>query len=705
MESVDVKNQITTGELRKDLKLFKGIPDAFGFDTWTVFDPISDRYYRMSEQKYDILSYMDRSYTLDEFMEKLRANGIKTSEKEVVTLLNFLRSSNLLLPEYGITEKRILSLVAMKQKLLLTRFMASYLFFRLPLWKPDRFLDYTVDTISAMFNSWTIMLLTIVALGGYISLVPNWNMFTKTLWESISLEGLLRYSVAVILIKCVHEMSHAYAAKACGVRVRRMGVAFIVFFPRLYTDLTDSWRINERRKRLLIDAAGILSETVIGGIAALVWTNTGPGAAHTISYYIFAVSVINTVLVNGNPFIRYDGYYILMDMVNIDNLQKRGSEKVKSAFRKIFFGVDLPTEKYLEHWKNWFLGGYGVLAFCYRIFLYTSIILIVYIKFTKVIGIMLLILEVYTLILKPIAMEGKALMAKRKTFKRRNLIFAYCILAVIFLPLLVPLPWIVASPCEVRSSELSVIFLQNDGYLEKIYAANGSEVSAGDKLFEFSSPFLMWQLKQTDLDRKVLDAEIDQLQSSGQTIGSKDIKEQQLTATKNKIDELKRRMSLLSIKAPISGTFIYYDQDLQAGQYMNKGAPVAQIFNPESQKVIAYVKESEIEEIRVGDQVHITLENRMAEVAGKVTRVNPVPVEILQPSPVLSVFGGPINARRTGSYSFQLMEPYYQVEIKADNNRVLKCGCSGTMWIRRYSAVGLNVFRKVTNVLKKELTF
>jgi putative peptide zinc metalloprotease protein len=705
MENVDLKNQISTGELRKDLKLFKGTTDAHGFESWVIFDPVSDRYYRISEHKHRIISYLDQSYSLDEFMEKLHGNGVKAEEKDIIILINFLRNSNLLLPEYGVTEKRIMQNVAMKRKMLFTRILSTYMFFRMPLLKPDKFLDKTVDTVRAMFNSWTIMLLVIVSLCGYISLVPNWNKFTRMLWESISFEGLLRYSVAVILIKFVHEFAHAYAAKSCGVRVRRMGVAFIVFFPRLFTDLTDSWRINDRRKRVLIDAAGILAEMLIGGIAALVWTNTGPGATQTISYYIFAVSVINTVLVNGNPFIRYDGYYILMDMVDIDNLQKRGTEVFKAFFRKTFFGLDYPSEKYLEPWKNYFLFIYGILSFSYKLFLYTSIIFIVYIKFTKAIGIVLLLAEVYILILKPISMEGKALMAYRKKFKRRNLVLAYCMIAIIFLPLVVPLPWIVASPCEVRSASLAVLFLQNDGFVEELLVDNGVTVHAGQELLRYSSPFLDWQLKQAEVDFESLELEMDQLQSSGMTIGGKDVKSQQLKAAENLITELRRRRQLLSLRAPISGTFVYYDQDLQAGRFMQRGMPVAQIFDPDKQRVIAYVKEQNIEQIKPGDKVYITMENRLEEVPGVVKVVNPVPLKTIPPSPVLSVFGGSIMALRLGAYEFELVEPYYQVVIIPEDNTVLKCGSSGTMWVRKYSAAGLNMLRKAGSVIAKELSF
>lgn len=694
-----------TGELRRDLRLFRGGLDAFGFRVWTVFDPVSDKYYKLGEDKYRVLSCLDRDYPLDEFMEKLKANGINMSMGEVWQLLTFLRNSGLMLPEYGEAEKRITGVALMKRRMLPQMILSTYLFFRVPLIKPDRFLDWSVGTVRAMFNPWILWLLGLLALSGYLSLIPAWNLFTEELWNSISFEGLLRYSLAVILIKCVHEFAHAYTAKNFGIRVRRMGLAFIVFFPRLYTDLTDAWRIADRRKRALVDAAGILSEAVIGGMAALVWTNTGPGAVHTISYYVFAVSVINTVLVNGNPFIRYDGYYILMDMVNIDNLQKRGADSFRRWYRRVFFGLEEATEHYREWWKNGFLWFFGVSGFLYRIFLYTSIILIVYIKFTKTIGIILLLLEVYLLIVKPILTEGRSLMSQRTKFKPKSLILAYAMLALVLLPLILPLPWIISSPCEVRSADSTVVYMQSDGFISAIPVKDGDTVEKDAVLFRFVSPFLDWQFRRALLDRSYLLMELDQIQTSSETIGPLKVKQQQLLSINSQIDELRRRQRQLELCSPSSGLFVMFDPDMGPGKFVMRGAPLGEVFNPQRLKVSAFVKEEDIDLIREGDRVYVTMENRLEEIPGRVSLVKPVPESRMFPSPVLSVFGGPLVSRRSSDYEFELLQPYYQVTIEPDPGAQLSYGCTGTVRVRKFSIIGVNIFRKICSVLNIELTF
>jgi putative peptide zinc metalloprotease protein len=178
--------------------------------------------------------------------------------------------------------------------------------------------------------------------------------------------------------------------------VRGVGIGFMVFYPRLYTDTTDSWRLP-RKQRLLIDAAGIIAEVLFGGIAALVWSYSPPGIMNSTMFYIFAVSTISSLLVNGNPCIRYDGYYILCDLLNIDNLMGRSADFFKHWWRWTF--LRLGTAPTGEH-KFIFLF-FGIVSTVYRVFLYTSIILVIYHKFTKFLAVIMIFLELYSIFIYP----------------------------------------------------------------------------------------------------------------------------------------------------------------------------------------------------------------------------------------------------------------------------------------------------------------
>lgn len=692
------------GRLRSDIELFRGEPDVDGEPTWVIFDPVADSYFKISEAKYQMLRVLSANMEIEQYLEKLRSVGINAGKMEVLALIKFLQDHNLFMPRYLQSEAQALKMREMKKKMFWQQLMSTYLFFKIPIVKPDRFLNHTIDIVQNILNKWTLALLWIIAICGYIGLVMNWHKFTEKFISSISLQGLARYSIAVIAVKFVHEFAHAYSAKVHGVRVRRMGIAVVFFVPRLYSDLTDSWRIHDWKKRFLIDGAGIISEIIIGGFAALVWVNTTPGITHSVAYFVFAVSIINTVLVNGNPFIRYDGYFMLMDFLGIDNLQQRAVERTKALWRKHLFGLDLPTNDHTKGWKRHFLVFFGICAFVYRIFLYTSIIMIVYFQFPKVIGIVLLCLEVYLLIIKPLNAEIKFLVMMRRKMNRTKSLLSYIGIAVILLCFFLPLPWDVTLPCEVRPVNFERIYA-GSGFVSAILVKDGQQVKKDQLLFKQSDPYLSWRLKEAEVSIKIDETILDQAQSSTERLGEIKIDRRSLQSSRNLVKELKRKEALLDIKSRLDGVFALYDQKLTVGKWLHKGALIGEVYNPKLKQVAAYVGEAEMRKLQVGDKVKLHLEHSLKTYPGEIVAVNDVATE-LEPSPLLDVFGGSILSNQNPERGyFKPLQPHYQVTIRIDETVNLPIGRSGAINIRKYSSIGGNIVRKVINVLQRELTF
>ncbi|MDD5728003.1 MAG: HlyD family efflux transporter periplasmic adaptor subunit [Victivallales bacterium] len=693
-----------TGHLRSDLELFRGEPDIKGNPTWVIFDPVADSYFKIDDAGYRMIQALSGNMEIEEYIRKLHAVGINADSPEVIKLIKFLQDSNLFVPRYLQTENRNQLKRAMKKKMFRHSLLSGYLFFKIPIAKPDRFLSRTVDTIRLVFNKWVLACLWIIAITGYIGLVMNWHKFTEKFIASISLQGLARYTLAVIAVKFIHEFAHAYTAKINGVRVRRMGIAIVFFVPRLYTDLTDSWRIHDWKKRFLIDGAGIISEILIGGMAALVWVNTTPGLTHSIAYFIFAVSIINTVLINGNPFIRYDGYFMLMDLTGIDNLQQRAVDRTRYLWRKFLFGLDLPSEDRTTGWKRYFLAVFGVASFCYRIFLYTSIILLVYFQFPKVIGIVLLGLEVYSLVLKPLSGEIRFLTMMRTRMNRRKSLLSYSGFAVILLVFFLPLPWDVRLPCEVRPADSERIYARS-GFLEDIRVEDGQRVGKGQILFVQSDPYLAWRLREALIESEQDETVLDQAQGDVKRLGEIKIDRRALESSRNLVNELKRRQAQMTLKSGIDGVFAFYDHHLKPGKWLRKGEVIGEVFTPDRQEVNAYVGEDEMRKLKIGDRVKFCLESELHTYPGEITAVSDVAAE-LEPTPLLDVFGGNILSNQApGREGFKPLEPLYQVTVKVDSSLKLPVGCSGAINIRKYSSVGGNIVRKVIHVLQRELSF
>jgi putative peptide zinc metalloprotease protein len=692
------------GRLRSDLELFPGEPDISGNRTWVIFDPVADAYFKIGDESYQMLRVLSGNMEIEQYLAKLKSVGIHADKMKVVKMVKFLQDNNLFMPRYLQSEAQAMKMREIKKKTFWHRLMSTYLFFKVPIVKPDRFLNRTVGTIRQIFNKWTLSLLWIIAGCGYIGLVMNWDKFTEKFISSITLQGLARYTLAVVAVKFIHELAHAYTAKIYGIRVRRMGLAIVFFVPRLYSDLTDSWRIHNWKKRFLIDGAGIISEIIIGGAAALVWVNTVPGLTHSVAYFIFAVSIINTVLINGNPFIRYDGYFMLMDLTGIDNLQQRATEQTRALWRKHLFGLDTPIENRVHGWKLSFLVLFGICAFIYRIFLYTSIILIVYFQFPKVIGIVLLCLEVYLLVIKPLNGEIRFLTMMRKKMHRTHSALSYLGFAVILLCFFLPLPWDVSLPCEVRPLKFERIYARS-GFLTRMLVKDGQSVKQGQLLFEQSNPYLSWRLQEALVSIKIDETILDQAQSNVERLGEIKIDRRALENSRNLAEELQRQEAQLQVKSTLHGVFALHNQKLKEGKWLRKGEVIGEVYNPQLKQVVAYVGEEEMRKLEAGDKIKLYLKNDLTPYPGEISAVNDVAAE-LEPSPLLDVFGGTIlSSQQPEQGYFKPLRPCYQVTIKIDEAVKLPVGRSGTINIRKYSSIGGNIIRKVISVLQRELTF
>jgi len=449
-----------TGMLREDIELIR--PGKHG-NFAMLFDPGADAYYKVSERSLEIISRIDKSYPLSAFMEKLNNCGMQVTKDELMQVIAFLQQSNLVAPEYGQMEKKYDQYVKMREDTMFLRFTSAYLFLRLPPLRPEKFYQMISPYVSWMASKYVVYSLLIPAIVGYILLVRNFGEVGATFLNSLSWAGLAKYFVAIVLMKVVHETAHSLAAIHFKCRVRGVGLGFMVFVPRMFTDTTDSWRLP-RAQRLLIDAAGIIIELIVGGIAAIVWAYAPPGTLKSTMFYLFAVSTISTLFVNGNPCIRYDGYYILCDLVNIENLMTRSAEYVKQAWRWYFLRLGSSPKE--ERWL--FLLCFGICSFIYRIFLYTSIIIVIYNQFVKAVALCMLVLELYSIFIYPMYKEIKTIRAlsKKSANKARfYLLIAFVLImsAVLFLPL----SWNVHLPGEVVPQSQSQITVLEGGYLHE----------------------------------------------------------------------------------------------------------------------------------------------------------------------------------------------------------------------------------------------
>ncbi len=680
-----------TGTLRTDIELIRG-------ERPLLFDRQADAYYRIDPAAVEVVALLAESMPISDFLSLLARNGIEISREELLSLLAFLQQNNLLTPEYGHIGIKREKQTELREKTLFLRFSAAYLFFKLPPWRPEQFFEKIGPHVSWLASKPILILLALPALAGYLLALRDFGTVRSVFLDSLSWAGLVKYFAAILLLKFVHEAAHSLAAIHFHCRVRGIGIGFMVFYPRLYTDTTDSWRLP-RRQRLLIDAAGIIVELLLGGIAALCWTYLPPGAGKSTMFYIFAVSTLSTLFVNGNPFIRYDGYYILCDLANIENLMSRSGEYVRRCWRWYCLRLGEPPRES----RGIFLFCFGVCSFFYRIFLYTSIILLIYHKFVKALALVMMVLELYCILIYPFWREVRTIRAlSKRSANRARWILGMVVLAVAGLLLFVPLSWSETLPGETVPEERQLVTVPESGYLVDELPRRSRVVAAGEVLFSLESPQLEHGIRrlQAILD---YDETLHRLQEvDGEHFSESIVTAEKIASDQLSLDELTRRRDKLTVRAEREGIFVPGWPSLSSHTFLAKGRPMGEVVSG-SLAVTAYATDREIGKLRIGGPATVTVRDSLAKYEAVITAIDRVPAR-LKDSPLLFHYGGPIPVYANGGKSdeYTSVLPLYRIELAFSVEPDLDPGRVVTVKIRHTERLGERIWMLMLSAFRKE---
>jgi putative peptide zinc metalloprotease protein len=232
---------------------------------------------------------------------------------------------------------------------------------------PDRWLSRVAPRAGFLFTSSGAVLYFALLASALALVLMHWPELDRelaTFGGSLTADQAVWILAVIGLVKALHELGHAVACKHFGGACHEIGVMLFVGVPSLYCNVSDAWMLPRKAPRVLISAAGILVELAIAAVAAWLWWCTNPGLLHSLALYAFVVCSINTVLLNGNPLLQYDGYYVLSDLADLPNLRSEGRAAVNRLWAAVFFGRKQPTEddRRRPAWLVW----YGSAAAIYR---------------------------------------------------------------------------------------------------------------------------------------------------------------------------------------------------------------------------------------------------------------------------------------------------------------------------------------------------
>lgn len=660
--------------MRGDLEVYRGPDDGDGTPTYNVHDPIASSYYKISWAEMEVLRLMQPGITLDELLKQLhKSTAVRLSKEELVHFIMQLQGQGLL-EEYR--HSGMLQEQAEKAKPGWIKWLAfNYLFFKIPIFNPNEFLAKTLRYVRPFMSTTAMVIYAIIVAIGLTSVLVNWSNFISTFTYFFNPTGLIVYSGAIIVTKMLHELAHGYTAKKYGLRVPEMGIAFLILWPVLYTNATDAWRLHNRKERLLISGAGIILELVLAGVSTILWLATSPGILQSLFFVLASVNWISTLAINLNPALRFDGYYILSDLIGVENLHTRAFGMLRNYFYRFAAGADLQDpEPKLKIWKKRFLVGFAAYVYIYRVFLYTAIALLVYYKFTKALGVLLFLLEVAIFFVWPVVTEIQFIHKIRDKIKlnwRLRITSSLIILGVIWF--IVPLPVWVTSPAITVPQENHILFTPQEGRIERIFITRGQQVSKNDPIIEVQSSELDSEINVLKTEIGILEKKLDISQLADVSLPFYLEIQTELIQKQAELEGFLQKREQNRLLAKVDGQVYEWDDRLLEGQNVQAAQKIGQIGDLNAMDVIAFVQEDDVDYLTKGQVIRFRPTSLQGNYEAVVLRVSPVRAQKLNFDQLSSLIGGEIPV----NHDKELIESYYIVEVHLQSSEELKFGMTG----------------------------
>lgn len=682
---------------------------VFRGETWYVVrDPMNDSYFRLRPDAYAFAARLSPDRTVEEVWDELLEADPEHAlgQQDVLQLLNQLHGANLLYYRGSVDTAKIFERVDRVEREKVKNRLMNILYPHIPLFDPDRFLKAGRPFIRAMLSpaGWALWLFVIGL--GLKACIEN----ASELWAST--EGVLAPSnwwalfVGTLIVKTVHEAGHALVTAYYGGEVHTVGVMMMLFTPMPYVDATAAWSFRSRWHRALVGMAGMLFEFFVAAIAALVWKNTAQGVVHSVAYNMMWVASVTSLFFNLNPLVRFDGYYILSDVLDVPNLAQRAQRVFHYALERYLLGnhhLHNPEEKPGE---SVLLFGYAVLSGIYRMMMGFSIMLYVGGKYL-ILGALIAAFAAVSWLVLPVFKSVRFLLTapSLSRVRMRAIAVSFILFAgAVSLMALVPAPRRFRAPGVLEATRQAQVVTDAPGTVIR-FTPSGTRVKAGEQLAELKNP-------EIDQDLEMARAQLEEIgaieqKANVQSLADLEPLRQRRKAIETMMDNLREQKAGLVVKARFDGVWVVPHGTSLQNSYLKRGDKLGMIIDPASYRFTAVVSQEEAAELfgeAIGKVELRLFAQEDGEIAVKSYRIIPFQQREL-PSAALGWRGGGeiavSNNDRTGT---QTTEGFFEIEAQIDIPAQIKAlhGRSGQLRLSLTSEpLLIQAGRKVRQLLQR----
>lgn len=653
--------------LRKHAQLHR---HEYRGEVWYVLqNHATGQLFRFNPVVYRVIGLMDGRRSVEELWKsslELFGDDAPTQD-DLLRLLGQLHSADVLICDIPPDTRELFLRSEHIRQSRLRQTLLSPMSWRFPFLDPERLLRRLEPLARLIFSPLgALVWLAVVASAAVLAFMHRSELSHNVLDRVLAMDNLALLWLVYPFIKVVHELGHALAVKRWKGEVHEMGIMLLVLMPVPYVDASASTAFPLRRQRALVSAAGILAELFAAALALFLWLSVQPGPLRSLLYNAMFIGGVSTLFFNGNPLLRYDGYYILSDLLAIPNLAQRGQGFAAYLVKRHLFGLKKTERPHLAPGEPFWLLAYFVSSFIYRIMVYLGIVLFISGKFFFV-GVLLGIWAVISMALVPV---GKAchfvFFAPQLREKRLRAVLstglpAAALLAYLFL---VPFPSWSRAEGVIWVPEEAVVRAGAGGFVRKVVARPGTAVHRGDPLVESEDLELA-------SEREVLAAELRLLRAryAAEIVSDRlkaRITREEMLPVQKRIAFVEEQLGNLSVTSPSDGKLVLQrDRDLP-GRYLKKGELIGYVLQGSRPTVRVVVPQTDVDLIRTRKKsIEVRLSRRIGRtVAATLVRETPAGQDRLPSTALGSAGGGRVAIDPSDQERVKTFERTFQLDLE-----------------------------------------
>ena len=618
-----------------------------GRDYWIIKDPLTLRFFRFEEEEFALLRLLDGQRSADQIRREFadRFAPQKITNRELFQFLGSLHRSSLLITDAAGQAGQLMQRARDQRRRELKSKLGNALAIRLRGFDPDGFLNGLNRYLGWIFSPFMLGTSGLFVFSALILVLCNFELFQEKLpgFQSFFAgRNWIWLGLVLAATKVLHELGHGLACRRFGSQCHSMGIMFLVLMPCLYCDVSDSWTLKSKWQRAAIAAAGMYVEFILASLCVYLWWFSEPGWLNMLALNIVFVCSVSTLLFNANPLLKFDGYYILSDLIEVPNLRTKASSVLRRFFSRWVLGLEAPADPFMPQRHRWLFGTYSILAVLYRWLITISIFWFLYHLLEpyglKVLGQAIAMLALWGLVGMPLVQFVRFLSVPGRINSVNRLRFGSA--ALIAIALLAGIFWIPV-PHEVRCSFIlqhpsaAKVYVEMPGLVENVHVQEAEEVVSGQPLITLANPELIEGIVLLQGEERIAEQRYDSTrqQAHYDEAAQADV-DSQLASWQAISRQLQQRLhdvEQLQVRSPIAGRIMtaayvageektdgrltsWYGHPLEVrnrGAYLPAGTVVCQVAPKVAElEAILAIDQADIEFIQSGNNVQLWIQQQ-----------------------------------------------------------------------------------------------